>query len=249
MADTPVLEPTSPYKKATPRSDNRNIPNCYWRKGPNETNPGWIIVGAGEETRQADRWKSRGREALPQYSNTDRVSPKTNEPEPIEYAEDNLSRDRYYWFFKNGGAKEFTVEQIVEHKWHINPPYEMSVDVFPQLAEYELPDPLWCAVCPPTKSPFNSPAQLIQHAMVSHKLALPEARALLEDALEPPTAGGLAPVIRKKSDNTSEKKSARKKRGEELAAEAGDIQVTKELAICNTCGMKIDGKLADHSCS
>ncbi len=249
MADTPVLEPTSPYKKATPRSDNRNIPNCYWRKGPKEPTAGWIIVGPGEETRQADRWKAKGREALPQYSLTDRVSPKTDQPEPIEYAEDNLGRDRYYWFFKNGGAKEFTIEQVVEHKWHIKPPYGLSVEVFPQLSEYELPPPLWCAVCPPSKGPFNSPAQIVQHAMVSHQLALPEAKALLEDAHEPPVAGGLAPVIRKKSEATPEKEAARKAAGKKLAEEAGDIQVTKQLNICNSCGVKIEGKLADHNCS
>ena len=249
MADTPVLEPQSPYKKAIPRSDNRNIPNCYWRKGPSETNPGWIIVGAGEETRQADGWKKKGREALPQYSLTDRVSPKTNQPEPIEYAEDNLGRDRYYWFFKNGGAKEFTVEQIVEHKWHVNPPYGMTVDAFPQLANYELPSPLWCAVCAPTKPPFNSPAQLVQHGMVSHKLQLPEAKALLENAQEPPKAGGLAPVIRKKSEATPEKEAARKAFAEKAAEGVGDMEVTRALQICNSCGEKIEGKLADHSCS
>ena len=251
MADnqTPVLEPESPYQSVPSRSDNRNIPNCYWRKGPDEADPGWIIVGPGEETRQSDRWKSRGREALPQYSMTDRKSPKTGEVEPIEFAEDGLARFRYYWLFKNGGAKEFTIQQIVEHKWHINPPYGLTVDVFPQMAEYDIPPPLWCAVCPPSKSPFNTPAQIVQHGMIAHQLGIKEARALLEDADEPPPAGGLAPTLRKKSEETPAKKAARKKRGAELVAEAGDIKVNKTLPICNNCGIKIDGPLAEHLCS
>ena len=246
---TVVMEPQSPYKKATPRSDNRNIPNCYWRKGPDESTPRWIIVGPGEETAQSNHWKESGREALPQYSLTDRKSPKTGAIEPIEFAQDGLDRFRFYWFFKNGGAKEFPIEQVVEYKWHINPPYGLSVDAFPQLAEYELPTPLWCAACPPSKSPFNSPAQIVQHGMINHQLGIQEARALLENAQEPPVGGGLSPIIRKKSDDTSEKKTARKRRGAKLAVEAGDIQVTKELPICNSCGSKIDGKLADHKCS
>ena len=126
----------------------------------------------------------------------------------------------------------------------------MSLDAFPQLADYELPPPLWCAVCPPSKVPFNSPAQIIQHAMISHKLGLPEARALLEDADKPPAAGGLAPIIRKKSDDTPKEKAARKARGKKLAAAAGDINPTQgSLQICNSCGEQIEGKLADHSCS
>lgn len=250
MSDTPVMEPQSPYKKSAPRSDNRNIPNCYWRKGPEESTPGWIIVGPGEETTQANHWKEKGRQALPQYSLTDRKSPKTGEIEPIEFAEDGLDRFRFYWFFKNGGAKEFPIEQIVEYKWHISPPYGLSADAFPQLEEYELPTPLWCAVCPPSKSPFNSPAQIIQHGMINHQLGIQEARALLEDAATPPAAGGLAPVIRKKADATPAKEAKRKAEGERLVAEAGDVKVGgATLPICNNCGAKIDGKLAEHQCS
>lgn len=253
MTDTlvePILEPESPYKKPPARSDNRNIPNCYWRKGPNESTPGGIIVGPGEETKQADRWKKKGREALPQYSLTDRKSPKTGETEPIEFAEDRLGRFRYYWFFKNGGAKEFTVEQIVDYKWHITPPYGLTVDAFPQLAGYEIPPPLWCAVCPQDKSPFNTPAQIIQHGMIHHQLKIQEARALLEDAKTPPIAGGLSPVLRKKEDVTPAKKAARKAAGKKLADEAGDMKVREAtLPICNNCGLMIDGKLAEHECA
>ena len=249
MTDAPVLEPQSPYRKATPRSENRNIPNCYWRRGPRESNPGYIIVGDGEETRQADRWKRKGRTPLPQYSLTDRKSPKTGAPEPIEYSEDSLDRERYYWFFKNGGAKEFPVEQIVEYKWHINPPYGLSVDAFPQLADYILPEPLWCQVCPPSKPPFNSAAQVVQHGMISHKLSLPDAKALLEDADKPPAVGGLAPAIRRKDEMTAEKVAERKRRGEKLAAEVGDIKVADpKRTICNSCGIEIAGRLADHHC-
>jgi hypothetical protein len=244
------LQPDSPFKeKVAGRGANRNIPNCYWRKGPDEADAGWIIVGHGLETRQADRWRERGREPLPQYSLTDRVSPKTGAREPIEYNEDQLSRHRYYWLFKNGGAKEFTVDQIVAHKWHVKPPYGMDVAVFPQLEEYVLPEPLWCAMCSPNTPPFNTPGQLLQHAMIGHKLDIVAARALLEDARTPPTAGGLNPIIRRKEEVTPEAEAERKAFAARAAAEAGEVSVnTSKIQICNACGNQIVGKLGDHHC-
>ena len=243
-------EPDSPFKpKSAGKGANRNIPNCYWRKGPEEADPGWIIVGPGLETRQADRWRERGREPLVDLSYTNRTSPKTGAREPIEYREDQLDRHRYYWLFKNGGAREFTPAQIVAHKWHIKPPYGMDVAVFPQLEEYVLPEPLWCVMCSPTTPPYNTPGQLFQHGMIGHKLDIAACRALLEDARTPPTAGGLNPVLRRKDEMTPEAEAERKAFVEKAAAEAGDVQVNvSKLQICNACGQQIEGALAGHQC-
>lgn len=252
MSQEAVLDPVSPFPQISTVSGNRNIPNVYWRKAPHEADPGWIIVGPGEETRQADRWKAKGRQALPQYSMTDRVSPKTGKREPIEYSEDKLNRFRYYWFFKNGGAKEFTVEQIVAHNWHVRPPYGLTIEAFPQLNDYVLPEPLWCHVCPPSAPNKNSPAQLIQHAMLAHGLKLPEARELLKDAMLPSTSGGLAPIIRRKLEMTAEAEAEREETGKRLIAEAEAEMAPKRgrpaLPICHNCGVKVSGKLADHNC-
>ena len=253
MSDA-VMEPQSPFKETAVRSENRNIPNLYWRKGPNEPTAGWIIVGPGLETAQGKRWRDKGREPLIDYSYTDRTSPKTGARETIEYTADGLSRFRYYWFFKNGGAKEFSVEQIVAHNWHINPPYGLSVEAFPQLAEWVLPEPLWCPICPPSAPNKNSPAQLIQHGMIGHKLGLAEARELLKDARTPPTAGGLSPVIRRKSEMTPEAIAEREEFGKKMVAVAeaegvGNPTTGNLLQICNNCGGQIVGKLADHVCA
>lgn len=250
-AETPVLEPVLEKTPLQPTAANRNINECYWRKATWEQDPGWIIVGPGPETAQAQRWQSHGREALIELSLTDRVSPKTRQRERIDYSTDNLARNRYYWLFKNGGAKEFPISQIVAFKWHIKPPYGMSKEAFPQLEEYELPDPWWCALCPPQAMPKNSATELLTHLAVGHKLPLAEAKPLLADASKPPLSGG-GLVIRKKL--TPKEKVAEEKERQEVAAKAevevGDFKdPTKgRLTVCNSCGEQIAGKLADHNC-
>lgn len=243
MQEAKQLTPESPFKKDTVAvSQNRNIPNCYWRK-----EDGWIVVGAGPDTAQGKRWKDGGREPLVSLSITDRFSPKTNLPERIEYAEDKLATEPYYWLFQNGGAKEFTIQQIVEHHWHITPPYGLSTDVFPQLKEWDVPDPLWCHVCPAGKPPFNSIPQIIQHGQIAHKMSRPEVQSLLETAKEKPLGtGGLAPVLRRK-DESPKAKAERKAFAKEAVKEAGDA-TKSNLNVCHACGNEIEGKLAEHQC-
>lgn len=250
--EKPQLEPTRAEVRQPPASPNRNINECYWRRGPNENSPGWIIVGPGPETAQARRWQDGGREPLVELSLTDRTSPKTGRRERIDYNTDNIARSRFYWFFKNGGAVEFPVDQIVAFKWHIKPPYGMSSEVFPQLKEYEIPDPWWCPMCPPQVLPKNSAQQLLQHIIIGHSLPLNEAKPLLADASKPPLSGGLDPVIRKK--RTPEEQEADEKERDEVAARAEEE--TKDmkdpmkgsLNVCHSCGEQITGKLADHQC-
>ena len=252
MSDV-VLEPVLHKPQSQAAATNRNINECYWRRGPKEVSPGWIIIGPGPETEQARRWKDGGREPLIELSLTDRVSPKTGQRERIDYSLDSLARSRFYWLFKNGGAKEFPIDQIVAFKWHINPPYEMSKEVFPQLEEYELPDPWWCAMCSPQIAPKNSAQQLLQHIIIGHGLPMSEAKPLLADAKNPPLSGGLDPVIRKK--RTPEEVEADEAERAVVAAKAEEE--TKDmkdptkgnLSVCHSCGEQITGALASHNCT
>lgn len=253
MSDAePVLEPQLEKPKHQPTTGNRNINKCYYRRSAGEADPGWIIVGPGPETAQSRRWRDSGREALEELSLTDRVSPKTGRRERIDQGEDNLARNRFYWFLKNGGAKEFPIGQVVAYKWHISPPYGMSKEAFPQLEEYELPEPFWCAICPPQTMPKNSVQQLLQHLMVGHGLPLQEAKPLLADAGHPPLSSGDGLVIRKKVP--PEQKEAEDREREAFAtrieAEVKDVKdPTKgSLTICQNCGTPITGALADHNC-
>ncbi|KKL73192.1 hypothetical protein LCGC14_2077390 [marine sediment metagenome] len=253
MSDAPVLEPILDERQVQPTSANRNINECYWRRGPNEESPGWIIVGPGPETAQALRWQAAGREALVELSLTDRVSPKTRKRERIEYGEDNLGRNRFYWLLKNGGGKEFPISQVVAYKWHIKPPYGLSKEAFPQLEEYELPDPWWCPLCSPRVMPKNSASQLLQHIIIGHGLPMSEAKPLLAGASKPPVSGGLDPVLLKKQ--TPEEKEAEEAERAEIAAKAEEEtrdmrDPTKgRLAVCHSCGTEISGSLANHDCT
>lgn len=176
---------------------NRNINPIYWKKADWEG--GWIIVGPGLETAQADRWQKKGRKPLLEYSYTDKVNPRTQIRETIELNADRLgSTYRWYWLFKNGGAKVFPIEQIVAYHWHIEPPYGLPKSVFPQLEEWDVPEPFWCAACPGKINPLNSESELLTHAMITHRMTLQQARDLLPFAHERPRDRGAVLAIRKK---------------------------------------------------
>ncbi len=171
--------------------ENQAILDIYWRRPD-----GYIIVGPGEETRQADTFKRRGYVPLPiEYAYTDRIGLKSHKPETLDNSQDHLATDRFYWLLRNGGAKEFTVEQIVELHWHVTPPYGMSVDDFPQLKDYVLPEPLWCPNCPGERPPKNSEAELVQHAMIAHQMSQQQAQGLIQWAHRKPTSK--VPLVRR----------------------------------------------------
>jgi len=175
-------------------AQNRNINPIYWQKGD-----GWIITGPGLETAQAERWRKKGRTPLLEYSLTDRTNPKSGLRETIEGNADRLATEyRYYWLFKNGGAHLFTIEQIVAHHWHIQPPYGLPLSVFPQLEEYDVPKPYWCAACPGKSNPMNSEEELLTHAMITHRMTLVQARDLIPFAQLAPKDRGPRLAIRKK---------------------------------------------------
>lgn len=244
------LTPESPFPVQGPgASQNININQMYWRMGLKESRPGWLIVGPGPETSQATRWEKGGREPLPHLSVTDRVSGKTGIPERIEQNADKLATSKFYWLFVNGGAKEFPIEQIVALHWHIDPPFEMTTDVFPQLKKWNVPEPLWCHICPAGRAFHNSPAQLIVHGQISHSLNRKDAQALLETAREKPAGtGGLAPVLTRKSESPEEV-AERKAFAADAIEEAGDINVSSRgRNICDSCGTEYDGDMDSHHC-
>jgi hypothetical protein len=176
---------------------NRNINPIYWKK--NKREGGWIIVGPGLATAQADHWIKKGRIPLLEYSYSDRVSPKTNLRETIDLQADRLGTTyRWYWLFKNGGAHVFPIDQIVAYHWHIEPPYGLPKSTFPQLEEWEVPEPYWCAACAGDSNPHNSESEILTHAMITHRMTLVQARDLLPFAHERPKERGAVLAIRKK---------------------------------------------------
>lgn len=223
-------------QQQSPAQTNRNINDIYWRKPD-----GWIVTGPsaipGPDgrplTRQAETLIRKGWEPLVEYSYTDKVSPKTGQRETLDPSKDDGDRlgtpDRYYWLFRNGGAKEFTIEQIVEHHWHINPPFGMPKSAFPQLQEWDVPEPYWCPACPGIRPPKNSAEQVVQHLMVQHGMTLVQVRDLQQStngfAEQPAGAAGI--TIRRKA--TSYEGSI-----PEDAISPDQPQASR--IICNDCG-------------
>ena len=250
--DTPDLIPVPPdwlrqRESQAPANANVNINDVYWRKPD-----GWIVVGPSAVqgadgrplTRQAEGLMRRGWTPLVEYSYTNRISSKTGQRETIETTLDKLNTpDRYYWLFKNGGAHLFTIEQIVEHHWHITPPYGLPKRVFPQLDEWDVPEPYWCPACPGNRPPKNSEEQVLQHLMVEHRMTLVQARDLQTSTngfrAEPRPATGIN--IRRRAQ-----------RIERTAEEREDLpspdQPRAHIQICNNCGAQINGPLASHVC-
>ena len=237
--ERPTLVPITPewMEQRPTTSQNRNINPIYWSKSEKEG--GYIIVGPSPATAQGKRWERKGRTPLLEYSYTDKVSPKTGMKETIEVNKDRLGTPwRFYWLFRNGGAHLFPIEQIVEHHWHIEPPYGLDVAVFPQLEEYEVPEPHWCAACPGKTPPRNSEEELIQHAMVSHRMTLQEARDIARFAKERPRpTGSLA--IRKKTEKIE---AAAEKR----ESEPPNAQKRHKMVICD-CGEPFNSGIEKHN--
>ena len=186
-SNTPDLIPAPPewlarQRAQAPASSNVNINDIYWQKPD-----GWIVTGPSAVpgadgrplTRQAETMMRKGWRPLIQYSYTDRVSSKTGQHETIETNADHLNTpDRYYWLFVNGGAHLFTIEQIVAHHWHIDPPFGLTKDVFPQLLEYDVPEPYYCPACTGDRPNKNSIEEVTTHLMVEHRMTLVQVRDL-----------------------------------------------------------------------
>ena len=252
--ETPNLVPVTPQwmERHSSASTARSINPIYWARADTEENAGWILVGPsaviGNDgrplTRQAEQWIRKGRKPLVEYSYTDEVSPKTGKRETIELNKDRLNTEyRYWWLFKNGGAHLFPIDQIVAHHWHITPPYGLSKDVFPQLREWDVPDPLWCAACPGGRPPFNAKTEFVTHAMVHHKMTEPQALDLFKYASNPPV-GKTGLNIRRKAQVTEAKAEAAGITPIDMPSPEPAVQGTKN--ICNFCGENFPKGLAMH---
>ena len=252
--ETPNLVPVTPQwmERHSSASTARSINPIYWARADTEENAGWILVGPsaviGNDgrplTRQAEQWIRRGRKPLIEYSYTNEVSPKTGLRETIELGKDRLNTEyRWYWLFKNGGAHLFPIDQIVAHKWHITPPYGLSKDVFPQLKEWDVPDPKWCAACPGNTQPRNSDQELITHAMISHRMTEPQARDLLKYAANPPV-GRSGLNIRRKAQAVEQKAEAAGVTTIDMPSPEALVQPSKH--ICNFCAGEFPKGLIMH---
>jgi len=232
--------------QASGPSTNSNINDVYWQKPD-----GYIITGPSAElgpngrpiTAQAEGLIRRGWTPLVQYSYTNRVNSKTGHRETIETNADKLNTpDRYYWLFRNGGAHLFTIEQIVEMHWHIQPPYGLPKSVFPQLDEWEVPPPMWCPQCP-GRSPMNSEDQVVRHLLLMHQPMTPQqARDLLRFATEAPASAGGVPIRRKLT--TADQAIAKAQAEAVKEIKAAEAQKPARMIICDSCGENFANGLA-----
>lgn len=87
----------------------------------------------------------------------------------------NVTREPFRLIFMNGGAKEFSPEQIVSHNWHKRPPYKGIK--FPQL-DMDFVADTTCKFCRKSFSSYSEEsgearalveANLARHESVSHK--------------------------------------------------------------------------------
>lgn len=223
---------------------NRNINPIYWKKSPQAADPGWIFVGPSAVegpdgrpvTRQAESMIRKGHVPLIEYSYTDKRDPSTGEPLTIDNGKDTGDRlnstDRWYWLFRNGGAHLFPIEQIVAYHWHIKPPYGLPKSVFPQLDEYDVPEPFWCPACPGDRPNRNSVEEVLQHLMIEHRMTLPQARDLEQstNGFKDAPVGRTGLAIRRKA-KTAESRA-------EQRMEAPPMPTLSEgnLIICDVCG-------------
>ena len=160
---------------------NKSFKYQYWRK-PDGTiciGPSWAI--------EAERCHEDGWESLKlKYGTFGLSEVRMNEDGEVV---DKWSASQAPWKYiiARGGAKEFTLEQIVEHNWHRKPPYP-GVH-FPQLEGVEVHD-VACNVCRKVFSHLDkrgAEAMLNRHESIAHKDASAN-NALsrsLADALKP----------------------------------------------------------------
>lgn len=245
---TPDLIPVPPswmarQDQAGGPSTNANINDVYWQKPD-----GYIITGPSAEigpngrpiTAQAEGLIRRGWKPLVEYSYTNRVNSKTGHRETIEVNADKLnSPDRYYWLFANGGAHLFPIEQIVEHHWHINPPYGLKKEVFPQLQEWDVPDPYWCPACTGEKPCKNSEEQVSTHLMVEHRMTINQVRDLqtATNNFTDKPRGSAGVAIRRKAQQQEAAVTKQE------AAPSPSLPVAR-LIICDSCGESFPDGLA-----
>lgn len=153
-----------PSLKPTPKGEVSTTPgrgnHIYWRLESD-----WIAHGEAHAAAWNQRMR-RGHSPLQQYGQ-------------FPYSRNTVDADGEKWdaraqpwrmFFQKGGAKEFCVDQIFAHNWHLHPPYREVT--FPQLEGiyWEAYD---CPEC--ERGVFTSrekgfaPADLVTHLRMGHE--------------------------------------------------------------------------------
>lgn len=135
---------------------NKSYKYGYWRKpdGYLAIAPTWPIEAANQYDQGWRKLDRRYGEFLLTNTTEDGSTWRTG-PDP------------WRQLLARGGAKEFTVQEIIEHGWHRqgNAPYGVT---FPQLVGAELPVDHVCTKCSP-KRHFNSVDDLSKHESVMHR--------------------------------------------------------------------------------
>lgn len=129
--------------------DDKSYPWMYYRKPD-----GWIVCGQGWGEEIGNN-TDVGWIPLNKYRKFPSVDPQGRY---------NISRDPYYVILHmTGGAAEFPLDQILEHRWHQKLPYPGVV--FPQLDGVEIPN-FKCTQC---QKDYLSIKDLTRHESIAHK--------------------------------------------------------------------------------
>lgn len=180
--------------------------SMYWKKPENDprvTDAGYIVTGSAtpqELVRQMDK----GFMPLRMFGEFMLWNPNENW---------RVSNEPYRRIFQRpGGLMVFPVTQIIEHQWHLVPPY--AGITFPQLAGVELTD-IRCVEC---RRWFTSKELLSKHRSVGHRLtanntALGESIAQAVGQMNQPMADAFRPM----ADALSKQAAALQAIGERLA--------------------------------
>lgn len=117
----------------------------YYRKPD-----GWIVVASTSPSNRSD-YEYKGFRFLPRYGQfvygTHGGQPRERDARGIPW---NPADEPWRLFFQKGGAKEFSIEQIIAYRWHLRPPYR-EIE-FPQLKGVEIHD----LPCPECDTAFSS---------------------------------------------------------------------------------------------
>ena len=139
----------------------------YWRRPD-----GWLIAGPGWPQEYTKRIRN-GWQHLSQYGS---FTPGRQSVDARGIPFD-AAHEGWRVLFQKGGAKEFPLEQIVAHGWHIRPPYrEVS---FPQLEGVEI-EVMDCPEC--ECMPFYMPRDLATHLRIRHDYRRQDIVALGDEA-------------------------------------------------------------------
>jgi hypothetical protein len=129
VSDAPSLYPEAFEAQVAPGKGQHG----YYKKAD-----GWVVVASTTPSNRRD-YEYKGFVYLHQYGEFTNGSA---QPRAASRERDargnpwNPALEPWRLIFQRGGAKEFPIDQIIEYRWHIRPPYKEVT--FPQLAGLEI---------------------------------------------------------------------------------------------------------------